>query len=57
MTDDNQARQQIFAQSFRTFEYLSPTKAALVEHVKRGSSLKEQHTLQDMYGANPSSPS
>ena len=31
----NQARQQIFAQSFRTFEYLPPTKAALVERVKR----------------------
>ena len=35
LTDVNQARQQIFAQSFRTFEYLPPTKAALVEHVKR----------------------
>ena len=57
LTDDNQARQQIFPQSFRTFEYLPPTKAALVEHVKRGYPLKERHTLQDMYGANPSSPS
>ena len=28
-------RQQIFAQSSRTFEYLLPTKAALVEHIKR----------------------
>ena len=38
LTDVNQARQQIFAQSSRTFEYmlyLPPTKAALVEHVKR----------------------
>ena len=35
LTAVNQARQQIFAQSFRTFEYLPPTKAALVEHVKR----------------------
>ena len=35
LMDDNQARQQIFAQSSRTFEYLPPTKAALVEHVKR----------------------
>ena len=57
LTDDNQARQQTFAQSFRTFEYLPPTKAALVEHVKRGYPLKERHTLHDMYGANPSSPS
>ena len=36
LTDDNQARQQIFAQSFRTFEYLPPTKAALVEQVLKG---------------------
>ena len=35
LTAVNQARQQIFAQSSRTFEYLPPTKAALVEHVKR----------------------
>ena len=35
LTDVNQARQQIFAQSSRTFEYLLSTKAALVEHVKR----------------------
>ena len=37
LTDVNQARQQIFAQSSRIFEYtyLPPTKAALVEHVKR----------------------
>ena len=35
LTDVNQARQQIFAQSSRTFEYLLPTKAALVEHIKR----------------------
>ena len=36
LTDVNQARQQIFAQSSHTFEYmyLPPTKAALVEHVK-----------------------
>ena len=36
LTDVNQARQQIFAQSSRTFEcmHLPPTKAALVEHVK-----------------------
>ena len=36
LTDVNQARQQIFAQSSRTFEYmyLPLTKAALVEHVK-----------------------
>ena len=36
LTDVNQARQQIFAQSPSTFEcmYLPPTKAALVEHVK-----------------------
>ena len=31
----NQARQQIFAQSSRTFEYLPPTKAALIEHIQR----------------------
>ncbi len=37
LTDVNQARQQIFAQSSRTFEYMyrPPTKAALVEHFKR----------------------
>ena len=35
LTDVNQARQQIFAQSSHTVEYLPPTKAALVEHVKR----------------------
>ena len=35
LTDVNQARQQIFAQSSRTFEYIPQTKAALVEHVKR----------------------
>ena len=46
LTDVNQARQQIFAQSSRTFEYLPPT-----------STLKERHTKRDMYGANPSSPS
>ncbi len=34
-TEVNQARQNIFAQSSRTFEYLPPTKAALIEHVKR----------------------
>ena len=35
LTDVNQTRQQIIAQSFRTLEYLPPTKAALLEHVKR----------------------
>ena len=35
LTDVNKARQQIFAQSSRTFEYLPPTKAALAEHIKR----------------------
>ena len=37
LMDVNQARQQIFAQSSHTFEYmyLPPTKAALAEHVKR----------------------
>ena len=35
LTDVNQARQQIFAQSSRTFEYLPPTKASLVEYIKR----------------------
>ena len=35
LTDVNPARQKIFAQSSRTFEYLPPTKAALVEHIKR----------------------
>ena len=35
VTDVNQTPQQIFAQSSHTFEYLPPTKAALVEHVKR----------------------
>ena len=35
LTDVNKARQQIFAQSSRTFEYLPPTKAALEEHIKR----------------------
>ena len=34
LTDVNQARQLIFAQTFRTFEYLPPTKAALIEQVK-----------------------
>ena len=34
VTDVNQARQQIFAQPSHTFEYVPPTKAALVEHVK-----------------------
>ena len=35
LTDVNQARQKIFAQSSSTFEYLPPTKAALVERIKR----------------------
>ena len=35
LTDVNQARQKIFAQSSRTFVYLPSTKAALVEHIKR----------------------
>ena len=35
LTDVNQARQKIFAQSSRTFEYLPSTKAALVEYIKR----------------------
>ena len=35
LTDVNKARHQIFAQSSRTFEYIPPTKAALVEHIKR----------------------
>ena len=35
LTDVNQARQQIFAQSSCTFEYPPPTKAALIEHVIR----------------------
>ena len=52
LTAVNQARQQIFAQSFRTYEYLPPTKAALVEHVKRRTR-QERY----MHGANPSSPS
>ena len=43
LTDVNRAQQQIFVQSSRTFEYLPPTKAALVEHVK------ERHTKWDMY--------
>ena len=56
LTGVNQARQQIFAQSSRTFEYmyLPPTKAALVEHVKRtthqagyvwGQSIVSKHVL------------
>ena len=36
-TEVNKARQQIFAQSSRTFEYLPPTKAALIEHTKRAT--------------------
>ena len=43
LTDVNQARQQIFAQSGSTFEYLPPAKAALVEHVKRTT-----HQARDM---------
>ena len=35
LTHINKVRQQIFAQSSRTFEYLPPTKTALVEHIKR----------------------
>ena len=44
----------IFSQSSRTFEYLPPTKAALVEHIKRvtyqagyvwGQSLVAEQTL------------
>ena len=35
LTDVNKSRQQIFAQSSRTFEYLPLKKAALVEHNKR----------------------
>ena len=35
LTDVNTARQQILAQSSRTFEYLPPTKAALVEQIER----------------------
>ena len=35
LTEVNQARQQIFARSSRTFEFLPPTKAALIEHIKR----------------------
>ena len=34
LTDVNQAHQQIFAQSSRTFEYLPATKAALIKHIK-----------------------
>ena len=34
LTDVKQARQQIFAESPHAFEYLPPTKAALVKHVK-----------------------
>ena len=35
LTDVKQSAPQIFAQSSRTFEYLPPMKAALVEHIKR----------------------
>ncbi len=35
LTDVNLARQKIFAQTSRTFEYLPPSKAALIEHIKR----------------------
>ncbi len=54
LTDVNQARQQMFAQSSRTFEYLPPTKAALLEHIKRttyqagfvwGQSLQPEQVL------------
>ena len=46
LTEVNKSRQQIFAQLSRTFEYLPPTKAALVEHIKRV-------TYQvGMYGSN-----
>ena len=41
LADVNKARQQIFAQSSRTFEYLPPMKAALVEHIKRTTHLAE----------------
>jgi len=37
LTEVNKARQQIFSQLTRTFEYLPPTKAALVEHIKRAT--------------------
>ncbi len=33
----NHAHKQIFAQSSRSFEYLPPTKAALLEHIKRAT--------------------
>ena len=36
-TEVNQAHQQIFVQPSRTFEYLPPTKAALIEHIKRAT--------------------
>ena len=39
LTDVNKARHQIFAQSSRTFEYIPPTKAALLEHIKRTTHL------------------
>ena len=35
LTKVDLAREQIFAQSSRTSEYLPPTKAALIEHIKR----------------------
>ena len=35
LTDFNQGRQQIFAQSYHTFEYLQPKKAVSIKHVKR----------------------
>ena len=36
-TEVNQDHQQIFAQSSCTFEYLPPTKTALIEHIKRAT--------------------
>ena len=51
LMDVNQAREKIFAQSSRTFEYLPPTKAALVEHIRRTT-----HQAGYVWGS-PSSPS
>ena len=66
LTDVNQTQQQIFAQSSRTFQYLQPTKAALVEHVERtthqarasrvGSNLKQAGYHSGLPSLEPPKP-
>ena len=52
----NEARQQLFAQGSRTLEHVSPTQAALLQHIRR-AAFQAGHVWSQCLIAHPEIPS